>query len=536
MKAKYYIAKFKNYENSALIEEWGLSDIDGKSYHNGDGIEAFMEFVESLGTVTVYMHGLKTDGVAIMDYLLREKYIYTSSISGGLLPGFFSTLITEDGDVFSITEAHPRGTTMFKDSTKLTSADETELRKAFRLDIKSEGLEKDVRTVASVLKILQAQGLKKSTAASCAMSDYKKRCGGSKAFRELFPEIGLDCDNDLRKTYRGGWCFVNPIHAGKPTKPGTIVDCNGLYSYIQRDFPLPYGVPEYFTGRGEACHERPLFIQHLRASFILKPGALPWIQIKYDYRYDPNSYIYMSSGLTDLYLTSPELELLAETYDVSEVEYIDGWSFKASADMFKGYVDYWQGVKTESTKQGNGALRQVAKIMLNALGGRFGLKMTRATKRPVLTKQGLRYKLNEADTNPGVYLPVIIFITAYGRVHTVRKAISCGSRFLYSDTDSVAFVGKDVPECFKVDKYELGAWKVCADFSSAIFCHAKCYIYEDADGVNVKISGMPDYMHEQVTFENFRPGAVYEHKLVPEKVPGGVIFRETTFKISDSFI
>ena len=535
MKAKFYIAKFENGMNSTYIEKWGVVDIAGKEYTAGESIEDFMEFVEDLGTATIYMHNLKADGVAIMDYLLREKYVYTSSIDDGLLPGFFSTLITEDGNVFSISQATVKGMIMFKDSTKLTAADERELEKSFKLDIKADGLERDVRAVAEVLNILRAHGLKKSTAASCAMADYKKRCGGSKSFRELFPAIGIECDEDLRKTYKGGWCFVNPDHAGKPTTLGTIVDCNGLYSYIQRDFPLPYGTPVYFRGKGKPTEERPLIVQHLRASFILKPGALPWIQIKYDDRYDQNAYLYMSAGITDLYLTSPELELLADTYELSEVEYVDGWSFKASADMFKDYVDYWQDLKTKSAKDGNGSLRQVSKIMLNALGGRFGLKMTRTTKRPVLTKSGVRYERNDSEHNPGVYLPVIIFITAYGRVHTVRKAIACGDRFLYSDTDSVAFIGEEIPDCFNVDKYALGAWKVCANFSSAIFCHAKCYIYKDADGISVKISGMPDYMHNQVTFENFRPGATYAHKMVPEKVPGGVIYRETTFKISNSF-
>ena len=43
---------------------------------------------------------------------------------------------------------------------------------------------------------------------------------------------------------------------------------------------------------------------------------------------------------------------------------------------------------------------------------------------------------------------------------------------------------------------------------------------------------MPKACHSQVTFENFKVGAVYTGKLIPKHVDGGTILEETTFQIT----
>ena len=42
---------------------------------------------------------------------------------------------------------------------------------------------------------------------------------------------------------------------------------------------------------------------------------------------------------------------------------------------------------------------------------------------------------------------------------------------------------------------------------------------------------MPAQLHKLVTFDNFKPGAVYSGKLLPKIVTGGVVLAPTTFKI-----
>ena len=47
----------------------------------------------------------------------------------------------------------------------------------------------------------------------------------------------------------------------------------------------------------------------------------------------------------------------------------------------------------------------------------------------------------------------------------------------------------------------------------------------------VTCAGMPDNVKEQVTYDNFCPGATFSGKLMPRRYPGGIILEDTTFTI-----
>ena len=49
--------------------------------------------------------------------------------------------------------------------------------------------------------------------------------------------------------------------------------------------------------------------------------------------------------------------------------------------------------------------------------------------------------------------------------------------------------------------------------------------------LNITCAGLPDKCYSQVTFENFKEGAVYSGKLVPLHVNGGVVLHEIEFTI-----
>ena len=44
-----------------------------------------------------------------------------------------------------------------------------------------------------------------------------------------------------------------------------------------------------------------------------------------------------------------------------------GYKFKAIKGLFNNYIDYWMNEKINAGKEGNGAKRQIAKLMLNSL-------------------------------------------------------------------------------------------------------------------------------------------------------------------------
>ena len=49
--------------------------------------------------------------------------------------------------------------------------------------------------------------------------------------------------------------------------------------------------------------------------------------------------------------------------------------------------------------------------------------------------------------------------------------------------------------------------------------------------LNVKCAGLPKSARGKVTWDNFSFGSVFDGKLVPKVVSGGVVLREVTFEI-----
>ena len=184
-------------------------------------------------------------------------------------------------------------------------------------------------------------------------------------------------------------------------------------------------------------------------------------------------------------------------------------------------------------KENTGAKRQLAKLMLNNLYGKFASNPKTQEKIPYLNENNeVEYKTITAKDKEPVYTPMGIFITSYARARIQRTAQSIYYRFCYCDTDSIHIVGKDIPD-IDIDDKELGKWGLESTFVRARFLRAKTYIEEYPDGtINVKCAGMPDKLKELCNFDNFKVGLTLHGKLIPKRYEGGVILEETDFTIN----
>jgi hypothetical protein len=256
-------------------------------------------------------------------------------------------------------------------------------------------------------------------------------------------------------------------------------------------------------------------------------------------------------------MTSVDLELMFEHYDVYNIEYFGGWKFKASDKLFIDYVDKWSNIKIEAKKSGNFALYTLAKLMMNSLYGKFALNPKVCSKIPYLNPDQIVSYVNDAEEyRDPVYIPVGAFITSWARSITIRAAQQCYDRFIYADTDSLHLTGLDLPKGLNISDTELGAWKHEGTFRKARYIRNKAYIedmvisqkdynklledetpgtyIEDGKYYHQKVtcSGMPDSCYANVTWDNFKPGSKYEGKLQIASVPGGMILRETDFTLN----
>lgn len=325
---------------------------------------------------------------------------------------------------------------------------------------------------------------------------------------------------------------MTPDFKGQDIGEGIVLDVNSLYPSVMYYNPLPFGEGKYFKGKYQEDKLYNLYVQMFTCQFEIKEGYIPTIQLKNNLSFVPTEYVKSSKGeRITMCLTSLDLELFLDHYNVYNIEWHSGWKFMSTTGMFKDYIDKWNAVKMESTLNGNKAMRTLAKLMLNALYGKFALNPRVQSKIPYYDHGIIRYGLGEEEFRDPIYIPVGTFITAGARYKTITSAQSVYDRFMYADTDSLHLMGTELPKQLEIDPIKLGAWKHESTFTRARFIRQKTYIEEIDGDIHITCAGMPERCHDGVTWENFFPGSSYSGKLQPMHVPGGIVLKDIDFTI-----
>ena len=506
-----------DFETTTKVEDcrvwaWGVCEVgrEDETFEYGIDLDGFMNFMaRKNGLNTYYFHNAKFDSEFIITWLFKHGFKYVKD-ARRLEAGEFTTLISDQRVFYSLEicfynkDKHVKKAKIL-DSYKIMPLSVEKLAQAFNLEIRKGSidynkerevgynldeneiayLKNDVVIVSQALKHMFDLNLKKMTAGSNAMYDYKQRFG-QKQFEHHFPV--LEYDNEIRQSYKGAFVYVNPKYKGKEIGEGLVFDVNSLYPYVMRHRPFPYGEGIYFEGEYQSDSVYDLYVQMLSCQFELKPGYIPTIATKNDLAYKPLEYLEDSGGeYITLCLTNVDLELMKEHYNMYDVTYHGGWKFKATRSPF-----------------------------LNE------------------EKDIICYKLNPPETREPIYIPVGTFVTSWARDYTIRSAQSLYDRFLYADTDSLHICGTEMPTEIEISDTKLGAWKCEAKFTRAKYLRNKCYI-EDmiGEGLKVTCAGMPKECYQYVTWENFKFGTVFDGKLSAKHVPGGIVLVPTTFEIQE---
>ena len=613
-----FVADFETTTDETDCRVWAcawvnIDSVNLPNYGNtlkiSNSLSSFLDYFKKLeGTHDCYFHNLKFDGSFIIDYLLRNGYTYDDYLAEPLT---FNTMITDQKIFYSIKvrfkdipQLNKNGKPKlrkgepvfkkcivnFKDSLKKIPLKVSAIAKAYHIeeqkteiDYKAyrpvgyelteqekEYISNDVVIVAKALyNMIVEQEQTALTISSDALSDFKHRLanvprGTSKnkdkaetCFREFFPELTLEADNFIRKAYKGGYTYCQPKYQGQVVGKGLVYDVNSLYPSRMRDCELPYGIPVYFTGAPEYKEDYPLFITHFKCTFKVKPNHLPTIQLKNNPRFMETEYLTEVDSVEELYLTSVDLKLFEDHYEVYDIEFIDGFYFQSRVGFFEDYIEYWGKIKEKET----GGKRQLAKLMLNSLYGKFASSTSGLMKEPILDEfEDVKYQSVNKDGRPPVYTALACFVTAWARDLMIRSAQECYDRFLYCDTDSLHVIGLDIPD-IDIHATKLGAWKCEGIFSKAKYLRPKTYLetfcqingknitnpddYEKASifDTEVKCCGMPDNTKQLVSYDNFNLGQKYNNemrdegdetnyaKLMPKTVKGGVVLVERDFHI-----
>lgn len=548
MKAKF-CADFETTTDKEDCRVWaaGLINIYTQKFLYTNNIDDFMKKILNIEEAVIYFHNLKFDGEFILYWLFNNGFAHSRARHPNEKE--FITLISDKGAFYSMEICYNDNITKIIDSLKILPFKVEALPKMFGIEDKKliidytkkreighmltqaeiDYLKNDVTIVSKALKILFDEGHTKMTQGSNALADYKKTIG-TKNFKKCYPPPNYD--HDIRQSYRGGFTYVNPKFAGKIISEGLVFDVNSLYPSVMKNDVLPIGEGIFFNGKYKPDKIYNLYVQMFRCQFELKPGHIPTIQLKNLSIFKVNEYVESSKDeIITLCLTSVDLELFFKHYDVYNLEYISGWKFRGVNGMFDDYINKWYKVKEKATIEKNNGMRTLAKLMLNALYGKFGLNPKVKSKIPYMLEGNVKYEISLPETREPIYIPMASFITAYARKKTIESAQKLYDRFIYADTDSLHLLGNEIPNEIEISDTKLGDWKLEGKFTKAKFLRQKCYVEEIDNKLNVTCAGMPEACHKYVTFDNFEFGNKFAGKLQQKRVKGGIVLLDIDFTL-----
>ena len=521
-------------ENDCRVWAWAVCKIgDSEHFEYGNTIESFFEFCKQKTNFDLYFHNLKYDGQFILYYLLKNGFMHIKD-KKEKDNKTFTTLISDDGkfycfEIFFEVGNKKVNSVKIYDSLKILNMPVLSVAKAFGLGEKAEKikeekidydeyreighelseielmyLKNDVEVMSIALNEMFSQDLTKMTQGSDALYDFKKIITENN-FKYYFPVLEYEIDAELRKSYRGGFCYVNPVNQNKIVKDLMVLDVNSLYPSVMYYELLPVGQPQYYEGKYEYDKYHPLYIQCFRCSYELKEGMLPTLLEKQAFRHE-KEYVTSSHGEVEtLVLTSVDLELFFKHYDVDENDlvWLNGYKFQGKLHLFDKYIEKWSKIKIDSKKVGNKGMYQIAKIMLNSLYGKFGSNPNVASKTPYLNEEDIvKYHTEDKEIRDSIYIPMASFITAYARKKTIETSQKIKEYslknfnedyYVYSDTDSCHIKRIELEELKKIidiDPYKLGAWDLEAEPEYGKYIRQKTYMDYIDGSYEITCAGM----------------------------------------------
>lgn len=562
---------------------WAIAPLDSEHIYHGTDIADFVEKAAELGGI-FWFHNLRFDGAFLDSYLQSPTFGLglgsTDAPGRSVRSGMFGALISdsgahysrnvhlEDGRRFEVRDSlkkYPATTIsmlagMYGSPVAKGEIDYELVRPIGYFPTREEWeyLDADVVILRTALTVTRDAGMLGLTVGGDALTEYRRTMKHGK-FRTVFPLLDRDIDEYLRRGYRGGWTYINPLHQGKLLScAGEVYDVNSMYPAVMRDSSYPIGTPVPLAPGQTELEGYPHVIYGALLDAKIKPGKLPMIQVKNDARYNPVEYLTKAEGV-EWYGTEVDWALLYDQYDVTIHQWIAGLAFRGVTGLFDRYIDKWMAIKeatgrimaeealagrkgSERYNQAAG-LRAQAKFSLNNLWGRFAINPLRAGKLPGITEDGTpTYSITPQQYDEPCYTAVGVWTTSYGRDRVIRAAQTFGDDFLAADTDSVHKLGIGAG-VLEVHDTKLGAWKLESTFQQSTYLRAKAYAEEIDGEVETHVAGLPRHLvdnkkRKKLGLPPFKVkdlvvGAAFSGKLVPRRVPGGVILDSTDFVIGE---
>lgn len=482
---------------SFINEESKIDDANSYVYTMDEFLEKLeklanrkpINHVRQIKNICIYVFNLSFEWSFLLPVLLEKGYKYKEVINWDEDEFVFNSVTTRScSSVWSVSlKMNKRaGRIIFRDLNKIYAGSLRSVAKAFNLptqkgdidytknrlhdyhvtDEEREYCFKDTRIV---IEILQAVGDDSFFWNSTSSAGYSVKTGLKfafptslkpyKAFRELYPELGEEESNFLRRGVGGGITYATPRYQFKEITEGLLhIDLHQAHPSSLALNYFPYGVGEYFEGEPpigfgiNACRIK-IGYYAVKLHCIIQLIGLPFVEDK------------------ELVVWDFEIPLIKKCYEGLTIEYIDGYHYKAKPSPFAKYMKVNYSKRLEAKRAGDKYNTMRYKLLNNSFYGKLLEKAHNVAFENCLNAEGIitstlhEKPLEEQEVSGRyAYIPLGSCIPAYTRRTLVSTALKFGyENVVYFDTDSIFLIDNEhTREVLKTInlKDELGGWGI----------------------------------------------------------------------------
>lgn len=524
-----YDCETKDGLKGKLLYCWSLAtNSNGKNnavkVYSGKSMLSFFNTIEKLKEKTtqiIYVHNLQFDSRFIIDYCLRNNITYydiyaNSNLIILILPEFKMKFV--DSFQFLLES---------QEKAEITYNVDIELRK---IDCK-EIFEKDFKKWSNLDKQLVIEHNKNDTLAlRQIMLKFRKKIYeisnvdllqtntlaslSLKAFRKTLQQNILNCyitnhyDTISKKYFyqlnEEKYLFTKNSYYGGYTEclNHNIVKNVNYYDFVSRfpasmyEFDYPDGIPYWTTDKNEIESK---LLTHLS---IIEAKMIPNYSEKYPILPFRKNNRTIFGNFTEIGIwTNIEINYAIERN--YSFEFIRALIFPSKFNPFKNFITKFFTIK----QQNKGAIRQIAKIILNSSYGKFGQRIYQKSsvfKFFLNESEALEFYQDKIDNNinaqleynqiyekylvkfteerkiikPFQIVHLSSFVTAYSRIELLKKIHYLTDNNIivyYCDTDSIVAEPNNI---IKLGK-NLGNFDIECSFKAFMGIAPKCYIAEN---------------------------------------------------------
>lgn len=304
-------------------------------------------------------------------------------------------------------------------------------------------------------------------------------------YRKLYPELGKEESEFVRNALSGGICYATEQFQFKVINE-QVLHIDGHQMHPSQIFlkPHPYGYGEYFTGSPTKFFKH-INVCHIRVSYDdVKLHSIIKL-IGRDF-----------ADQVELYVYDFEIPTMKKCYVNLEIEYIDGYCYKARFLPWREYVHENYIKRLEAKREGDAYYTLLYKLLNNA--GAYGKFVERPhtqifqnyiNEEGIIDSQIINKELDPNDLKlynaKYTYIP-LASIPAWSRVELIEHALKLGwENVLYFDTDSIFCISNEFTRNVLKTQIntndELGGWELEEIAERVQFTAPKRYKVEKID-------------------------------------------------------